>query len=67
MVSVAPGRKPVTRPRPCRRNFTGRLDDPNTPLMADVIDPFVYRERLTMPKLVVDATGDEFFEPDDNW
>ena len=26
-----------------------------------------YKENLTMPKLVIDATGDEFFMPDDDW
>jgi hypothetical protein len=31
--------------------------------MAGIIDPYVYRERLTMPKLVIDAGGDEFFMP----
>lgn len=35
--------------------------------MADIIDPFVYRNRYTMPKLVIDAGGDEFFQPDDNY
>ena len=34
--------------------------------MAGIIDPYVYRERLTMPKLVIDAGGDEFFMLDDN-
>lgn len=34
--------------------------------MANVVDPYVYRERLTMPKLVMDSGGDEFFQPDDN-
>jgi len=27
-------------------------------------DPYSYRERLTMPKLIVNATGDPFFLPD---
>lgn len=30
--------------------------------LADVVDPYVYRERLTMPKLVIDSGGDEFFQ-----
>jgi hypothetical protein len=29
--------------------------------MASIIDPLVYADRLTMPKLVIDAGGDEFF------
>lgn len=48
-------------------NFTRRIDDPNLPLMTAIIDPYAYKERLTMPKLVIDSTGDEFFMPDDNY
>lgn len=48
-------------------NFTARLDDPNFPKMAAIIDPLAYKDRLTMPKLVIDSTGDEFFMMDDNW
>jgi PhoPQ-activated pathogenicity-related protein len=33
--------------------------------MAAIIDPYSYAPRLTMPKLVICATGDEFFLPDD--
>jgi len=47
-------------------NFTEKIDLPNTALMMSIIDPLVYADRLTMPKLVVDAGGDEFFLPDDN-
>ena len=37
--------------------------------MAEIIDPLAYKDRLKMPKLVISATGDEFFHPDDsyNW
>jgi PhoPQ-activated pathogenicity-related protein len=48
-------------------NFTARIDDPNMTAMTAIIDPYSYRDRLTMPKLVVDAGGDEFFMLDDNW
>jgi len=47
-------------------NFTRELDLPNVAAMMEIIDPLVYASRLTMPKLVVDAGGDEFFLPDDN-
>lgn len=42
-------------------NFTTQLDNPNMQLLANIVDPYVYRKRLTMPKLVIDSTGDEFF------
>ncbi|XP_064605796.1 autocrine proliferation repressor protein A-like [Liolophura sinensis] len=47
-------------------NFTDQLDNPNTQLMADIIDPISYNDRLTMPKLVISTGGDEFFLPDDS-
>ncbi len=45
----------------------GILDWLGTPQMDALLkieDPFTYRDRLTMPKLIVNATGDEFFCPD---
>ncbi len=35
------------------------LDD-----VLDIVDPYAYRDRLTMPKLVLNSTGDQFFLPD---
>jgi len=32
--------------------------------MGDSIDPLTYFSRYTMPKMVISATGDEFFAPD---
>jgi len=32
--------------------------------MAAIVDPWSYRQRLTMPKLILCAAGDEFFLPD---
>ncbi len=29
-----------------------------------IVDPFSYRERLALPKFIVNSTGDEFFLPD---
>lgn len=43
---------------PCRANSAaGRA-------MLDLIDPYAYRDRLTMPKLVANSAGDQFFLPD---
>jgi len=32
--------------------------------LMKIEDPYSYRERLTMPKLIVNATGDQYFVPD---
>jgi len=32
--------------------------------MLKIVEPYEYRDRLTMPKLIVNAAGDEFFIPD---
>jgi PhoPQ-activated pathogenicity-related protein len=32
--------------------------------LREIVDPYEYRARLTMPKLILNATGDQFFVPD---
>ena len=36
-------------------------------MLQNDIDPISYADRLTMPILVITATGDEFFAPDDSY
>jgi PhoPQ-activated pathogenicity-related protein len=41
-----------------------RRDDPEYQQLLALVDPYSYRERLTMPKCIINASGDEFFTPD---
>jgi len=49
-------------------NITRYLNDGTNyiDILATQIDPLSYAANLTMSKLVVDATGDEFFQPQDD-
>ena len=51
-------------PPPFFPDITKYLNDgtDNMDVLAAVVDPLSYKENLTMSKLVVDATGDEFFQ-----
>lgn len=40
------------------------MDKPEIEQALAVVDPFAYRERYTMPKLILNSTGDQFFMPD---
>lgn len=46
-------------------NLTRRFDDPALHELMAIEDPIAYASRLTMPKMVICAGGDEFFLPDD--
>lgn len=41
-----------------------RSRSPRYEELMKIVEPYSYRDRLTMPKLIVNATGDQFFLPD---
>lgn len=41
-----------------------RLDHPRLQQLYELVDPYYYRHRLTKPKLILNAAGDQFFLPD---
>lgn len=41
-----------------------RRDDPRYGELLKIEDPYSYRRRLTMPKLLINSAGDQFFLPD---
>jgi PhoPQ-activated pathogenicity-related protein len=41
-----------------------RMDHPRLNELYKLVDPYFYRHRLTMPKLILNAAGDQFFLPD---
>ena len=47
-----------------RGGLVMKENDPGYIELLEIEDPYVYRERYTMPKLVLNAAGDQFFTPD---
>lgn len=41
-----------------------RLDTPGSVELMKIVDPYAYRDRLTMPKFIINSAGDQFFCPD---
>jgi len=41
-----------------------RVGTPRFQALMEIEDPYAYRQRYTMPKLMLNATGDQFFLPD---
>ncbi|MGB5395874.1 MAG: PhoPQ-activated protein PqaA family protein [Gammaproteobacteria bacterium] len=41
-----------------------RLRSPEFRDLASIIDPYEYRDRLSLPKLILNSSGDQFFLPD---
>jgi PhoPQ-activated pathogenicity-related protein len=46
-----------------QHNILQRYDHPRMKELYATVDPYYYRDRLTMPKYVVNASGDQFFVP----
>lgn len=47
-----------------QHNIFQRINEPRLKQLYAIEDPYSYRDRLTMPKYIVNATGDQFFLPD---
>jgi PhoPQ-activated pathogenicity-related protein len=47
-----------------RHKVHERFDTPAYAELLRTVDPYSYRDRLTMPKYVVNASGDQYFPPD---
>lgn len=47
-----------------RHKIFERKDTPAHASLMRIEDPYFYRDRLTMPKFVVNAAGDQYFPPD---
>jgi PhoPQ-activated pathogenicity-related protein len=41
-----------------------RMDTPEHAALLRLVDPYFYRNRFTMPKLVMNSAGDQYFTPD---
>ena len=50
-----------------RMQIMGQIGNDATTLLAQLVDPYYYLPRYTMPKLLVMSGGDEFLMPDDTW
>ncbi|KAI3390015.1 hypothetical protein SNEBB_007603 [Seison nebaliae] len=48
-------------------NITQYLDSPILEKMMDLIDPYSYRDRYSVPIYVISTSSDEFFLPDDSY
>jgi PhoPQ-activated pathogenicity-related protein len=46
------------------RGIMDWMGSPRFRALLQIVEPFEYRARLTMPKMLVNAAGDEFFLPD---
>ncbi|NLX55558.1 MAG: PhoPQ-activated pathogenicity [Planctomycetaceae bacterium] len=47
-----------------RHKIFQHIGTPEMEALVKLVDPYFYRDRLTMPKFIMNATGDQFFLPD---
>jgi len=47
-----------------RHKVHERFDTPPYAELLKIVDPYSYRDRLIMPKFIVNAAGDQYFPPD---
>jgi PhoPQ-activated pathogenicity-related protein len=47
-----------------RHGIHNRMDSPQYAEVLKLEDPYSYLDRLTMPKFIVNSTGDQYFPPD---
>ncbi|MEN8255858.1 MAG: PhoPQ-activated pathogenicity-related family protein [Verrucomicrobiota bacterium] len=47
-----------------KMNIFDRLGSPKGKELSAIVDPYSYIDRLNMPKLVINGSGDQFFLPD---
>ncbi len=46
------------------RNLMQSLDTPFGERLRRIVDPYLFRDRLDMPKFLINTTGDQYFLPD---
>ncbi len=47
-----------------REGVMDRMETAEFKRLIDIVDPYSYRDRYTLPKFIVNAAGDQFFLPD---
>lgn len=47
-----------------REGIMDRMEDPAFRDLMAIVDPYAYRERMTMPMYLVNGSGDQFFRPE---
>ena len=45
-------------------DIPNRIATPAGQALLNIVDPYAYRARFTMPKIILNSTGDQFFLPD---